>query len=711
MRREIHRADPSVTRGLAANSNLLEALLSTSRDSIKLLDLAGNIILLNAAGAEAMEIDCLDGIAGQPWRTLWPKEAHRHVDQIIANAKLGRYSTATIYRPTAKGVPAWWHVTVTPVLDEAGTVVQILAQSHKLAGYASAQDELSRQLSDQKAAIILLARQFEAESRRLSETQKRVSQTEKIKLLGQFVGGIVHDINNVLAVMTSASRLLRRSSPSEQAADVLDHTDAAIDRASRLIRQLLDFSRVSSEDPEVVYLDRLLAQDADLLRHLAGFGIDIRLDFPEDSWPVLVSPGKLQTVIFNLVANARDAMPNGGELRLQLSNCYANERPLRLPAKDYVALSISDTGKGMTPEVLARAGEPFFTTKEKGRGTGLGLASAFDLAEQCGGGVALDSALGKGTTITMHLPRAAVQNERIESPVALVDSLHHGGATILLVESEEFTRRHVGNLLRSLNYVVIEATSPQHALAATLATIHIDLFIANIDLAKGPGFELLRETRKAEAKIPRIFLAGPASSQEPLNEMVFRKPIPESLLAKAVLEKLGRVPPSILTADTLRIADKVRDRIRNPKVRNLYESWRRIVTAKGNLPCPSDASDFDNLLMDNSYLLEVTGQEDAPAFRFVQVGNALTERLGRPLEGEVLRASDYDVLGSITRAFQRCLKGVAYFDYSRLSLGDGRILLFERLLLPISSDRMTVTHLFGVATFDELGISPQGPHS
>ncbi len=441
--RENPRADLSGVRG--AKSSIVQALFVSSRDSIKVIDLSGDVVLINPAGLEAMEVESLDAIRGQPWRLLWPNEAHTQLDQILANAKQGRHSTATVYRPTAKGTPSWWHVTVSPIFDEAETVVQILAQSHKLGGYPSPPDALSRQLSDQKAAIILLAKQLEAESRRLSETQKQAAQSEKVKLLGQFAGGVVHDINNVLAVMASACRLLRRDSSSGQAAGVLDHAEQAIERGARLVRELLDFSRVSSEDPGVVYLERLLAQDADLLRHLVGFGIDIRLDFPEDLWPVLVPAGKLQTVIFNLFANARDAMPNGGDLRVQLFNCHANERPLGLPPKDYVALTIRDTGKGMTPEVLARAGEPFFTTKEKGSGTGLGLASAFDLAQQCGGRVALDSAPGRGTAITMHIPRAAVASEHADEPTALVDLLHHGGATIFWPKATIWSAWHVGN--------------------------------------------------------------------------------------------------------------------------------------------------------------------------------------------------------------------------------------------------------------------------
>jgi signal transduction histidine kinase len=682
--------------------SLVQALLRSSRDSVKLIDLDGNVVLANAAGAEAADATGAGGALGRPWRSLWPKEAHRQIDRLLADAKLGQMSTATIYRPAAKGAPDWRHVTACPVFDSDGAVTHIVSQSHRLGGNLPPPDELARQMADQQAAIILLAKQLESESRRLSESRKQVSQSEKVKLLGQFVGGVVHDINNVLAVMTSASHLLRRESPSSAAAHILDHADAAIERGARLVRQLLDFSRVNSENPEVVYLERLLSQDAHLLVHLAGPEIKIRLDFSDDAWPVLVAPGKLQTVIFNLVANSRDAMPNGGDLRLQLTNCYENERPLGLPPKDYIALTVSDTGKGMAPEVLARAGEPFYTTKEKGRGTGLGLASAFDLAEQCGGGVALRSELGKGTAVTIHLPRAAVAGQLLREPAAFADSEEHGGATILIVEDDDTVRRHLGNLLRSLTYAVIEATSPQHALAATLSAVKIDLIVASLGLASAPGFDLLRRKTRPAAAIPRIFLSASVDEPVPQGEMVFRKPIAEALFLQAVLQELGRAPASIVTAETLRLADKVRDRIRNPKVRNLYESWRRLASDNGRLPTPDDAAHFDNALSDNSYLLEIMGPEDAPAFRFARVGNALTERLGRPLEGEILRASDHDVLGSITRAFQRCLKGVAYFDYSRLSLGDGRMLLFERLLLPLSDNKTTVTHLFGVATFDEL---------
>jgi signal transduction histidine kinase len=674
------------------NNGLIQALLRSSRDSVKLIDLDGNVILMNAAGAEAAVANGADGAVGRPWRSLWPEDSQRQIDQLLANARQGRMSTATIYRPAAKGAPDWRHVTAYPVFGRDGAVTHIVSQSYRLSGKLPPPDELSRQMADQQSAILLLASELESETRRLLESRKQVSQSEREKLLGEIAGCVVHDMHNVLTVMTGASRLLRRDSPGPGRTFILDHVDSAIERGARLVRQLLDFSRADSENPEVVYLEQLLSQDADLLAHLAGPAIKICLDFPGVPWPVLVAPGNLQTVIFNLVANARDAMPDGGRLRLQVSNCYANERPLGLPPQDYVALTVSDAGKGKPPEALARIGE-------------LGLAPAFDLAEQCGGRAAIRSDPGKGMAVTIHLPRAAVAGQLLLEPGAFADSEQHGDATVLLVEDDAPVRRHLGNLLRSLNYVVIEATSPQHAFAATLPAITFDLIVANLGLAKAPGFDLLRRKTQPAASIPRIFLAASLDEPVPSDEIVFRKPIAEALFLEAVLQQLGRAPACILTAETLRLADKVRDRIRDPRVRILYETWRGLADEKGRLPTPEDTENFGNALSDKSYLLEVMEPEDAPAFRFVRVGNALVERLGRRLEGEILRASDQDVLGSMTRAFQRCLKGVAYFDYARISLGEGRLLLFERLLLPISNNRRTVTHLFGVATFEELSNS------
>ena len=384
------------------------------------------------------------------------------------------------------------------------------------------------------------------------------------------------------------------------------------------MRQLLDFSRANSEDPEVVHLDRLVSQDADLLIHLAGNGIHLRLDFPEESWPVLVSPGKLQTVIFNLVANSRDAMPNGGTLRLQLSNCYANERPPGLSPKDYVALTVSDTGKGMTPGVLARAGEPFFTTKEKGRGTGLGLASAFDLADQCGGGVVVESAAWRRDVRHACTFRARPSRARtLLSPPPSPTPPSMAARRSFSSKDDEPVRRHVGALLRSLNYVVIEATSPQHALAATLASIRIDLIIADIDLVKGAGFRSPAEQAAAGGGHPARCLFRPRWTETiPAAEIVFRKPIRGTAVSQSCSGAARPHPRLDRDGGNAAQADRVRDRIRSPKVRNLYESWRRLATEKGHLPSSGDANDFDSGLADNSYLLEVIGADEAPAFRF-----------------------------------------------------------------------------------------------
>ncbi len=677
---------------------VIGALLRSSRDAVAITDLDGNVLLANAAVVEASPSVSPQG---RPWRSLWPQETRAQIDRLIAHARMGHPAITTVYALTPNGAPCWRHVSASPVLDDAGAVTHICCQFYTLGGHPSPQDALSRQLTDYKAALALLGEQLKAETSRLSDSRRQVSQSEKVKLLGQFVGGVVHDINNVLAVMTSASRLLRKYSLSEQALSVIDHADDAVERGARLLRQLLDFSRTASEEPEIVHLERLLGQDAALLRHLAGQTVVIGFDFPNEVWPVLTPPGKLQAVVFNLVANARDAMPEGGRLVLRVANCYASERPLGLSPRDYVALTVSDTGKGMTPEVLARAGEPFFTTKSAGKGTGLGLASAFELAEQCGGRVGIESAPGEGCAITLHLPRAALKGEIGDDCDPLLNSHLHGGATILLLENEEAVRRHVGNLLRSLNYTVIEAASPQQALAATMAPIRIDLIIANLDLAKGPAFDLLAGADQHVARIPKLFLAGAHGTPAPSHEAVLWKPIAEPLLAGSVLAKLGWIPDAVLAPDKPKGADRIRDRIRNPAIRELYETWRRILDERG-LPTPSDMGDCDAGLKDNRYLLEVIGSDEEPAFRFEKVGSALIERLGRPLEGEILRASDHDVLGSITRAFQRCLKGSAYFDYSRISLGGGEMLLFERLLLPVSNNKICITHLFGVATFDDV---------
>jgi len=671
--------------------SLSEEVMACARDCIVLLDADGAILDANPAARAAMDLGAKDEAKGRAWRSLWPDELSALVDQTLSNARGGARATAMLFQPSKKATaPVWWHVTVSPIADAAHPLARFLVSAHRLGGSAEPQGEHSGLIAEQRAALVALARQLADQAERLSDTRKQVTQSEKVRLLGQFVGNVVHDINNVLAVMSSASRLLRSDQPPEMPL-VLEHVDAAIERGAKLVRQLLDFSRTDKAPSDVVRLDRVLSEDEGLLRHLAGC-VTIDFQYGRDTWPVIVSRGRLQAVIFNLVANARDAMPDGGTLTIRVENRRANERPLGVAANDYVVMSFADTGKGMPPEVLKRAGEPFYTTKGKGEGSGLGLASAYSLAEQVGGVVRIDSAPGKGTRVALYLPRAAFSDgERPQAESGEAEL--HGDARILLAENDQGAREALAALLRAMRYTVSEAETPEQALAEMLANSP-DLIVWSLDPVMRTGLPLLQSREDIAA--PCIFTST-SGGPLPAGEIVLRKPVTEDLLSRAVLEKLGRVRPRIAIAEALRTADRVRDKIRGDRVRTIYELWRSVIGEKMRLPVLAEARIFETQDSPEMFLVEVS----ANSFRFIRVGRTLVERFGSPLEGQIL-TDDANAIGFLGGAYKRCLGGVAHYDYSRMSLGEGKLTLFERLVLPISDNNLTVTHLCGIATFADI---------
>jgi PAS domain S-box-containing protein len=551
-------------------------------------------------------------------------------------------------------------------------------------------------------ALLALAGQLRAERERLAEARKRIAHAERLKLIGQFVGNIVHDINNVLTTLAGGVRFLRRRALADAERDVLVEVERAIDRGAGLVRRVLDFSREGGRSAELVKPLEMIGDDLSLLRHLVGPEISLELVAKGPIWPILAPPSALQTVLFNLVANSRDALRPGGAIRIRLANCYATERPPQLPSGDYVAITVADDGAGMAPEVLARIGEPFFTTKNPGAGTGLGMSAAFDFARECGGALLIDSEVDIGTTVRLYLPRAAVAGEPVATPEAAIDSRRHGGATILVAESEANLREHLVAQFQTLGYRVLEAGSDEIAKSLVAEGAAVDLVVAALAIEARSGVELVGILREMRPGLPAIFIMGPSSTKPPRGEIAFRRPFSEALLARAVLERLGRLSGGIDMAEGLRLSERVRDRIRSPRIRSVYDRWKGLVEDLGVPPPARHEEQLRAELGEDCFLVRIEGRAEAPSFRYVSVGTALTERLGRELAGVAVGASDEDAIGSLSMAYRRCIRGVAFFDFARYAVGEGRTLVFERLLLPLSDDGETITHLFGVATFEEL---------
>ena len=371
----------------------------------------------------------------------------------------------------------------------------------------------------------------------------QMAQSQKMQAVGQLAGGIAHDFNNVLTVIIMATDLLlanhRPSDPSFQ--DIMTIKQNA-NRAASLVRQLLAYSRKQTLRAEVLSLTDVLADLRMLLTRLVGTNVKLKVDHGRDLWPVKVDIGQFEQVIVNLAVNARDAMPQGGDLTLRTKNVPASACAAygyrELVPGDYVLAEIEDTGTGIPPDVLSKIFEPFFTTKEVGKGTGLGLSMAYGIIKQTGGFIFADSDVGKGTTFRIFLPRhvpgaaeaEAKATSATESEAALAKATPapakeardlSGTATVLLVEDEDGVRMSGKRVLSSRGYTVHEASSGVEALEIFKELDgNVDVVVSDVVMPEMDGPTLLRELRKLQPDIKFIFVSGYA-------EDAFAKNLPE----------------------------------------------------------------------------------------------------------------------------------------------------------------------------------------
>jgi two-component system cell cycle sensor histidine kinase/response regulator CckA len=367
----------------------------------------------------------------------------------------------------------------------------------------------------------------------------QMAQSQKMQAVGQLAGGIAHDFNNVLtAIIMASDLLLTNHRPSDPSFPDIMNIKQNANRAASLVRQLLAFSRKQTLRPEVLNLTDVLADLRMLLSRLVGTAIKLRIDHGRDLWPVKADIGQFEQVIVNLVVNARDAMPDGGDLVIRTKNVRAEEiksYPFReLAPGDYALIEVEDTGTGIAADVLKKIFEPFFTTKEVGKGTGLGLSMVYGIIKQTGGFIFCTSELGSGTTFHIFLPRyvaeAKAQDSDVKAPgetpvtaAKAVDAAKDlsGSATVLLVEDEDAVRMGGVRALTSRGYTVHEASSGVEALEIfNELGGKVDIVVSDVVMPEMDGPTLLGELRKLQPDIKFVFVSGYA-------EDAFAKNLPQ----------------------------------------------------------------------------------------------------------------------------------------------------------------------------------------
>jgi signal transduction histidine kinase/ActR/RegA family two-component response regulator len=376
-------------------------------------------------------------------------------------------------------------------------------------------------LSRQAAVLADANRSLLAQISEREKAEEALRQAQKMEAVGQLTGGVAHDFNNLLQVIIGnidamQRRLFNADIPrgDHNFRRLMDAAARGADRAATLTRQLLAFSRRQPLAPKPIDVNKLVAGMSDLMHRTLGEAVRIETVLASGLWRISADANQLESALLNLAVNARDAMPNGGRLTIETGNAHIDAAYAMahddLSIGQYVLISVTDAGTGMTAEVLSKAFDPFFTTKDVGQGTGLGLSQVYGFVKQSGGHIKIYSELGEGTTIKLYLPRLLGGDAVIETtPEAVHIPAGAKEELILVVEDNDDVRAYTVGMLRELGYGVIEAADGEAALRSLQAAPGVKLLFTDVGLPGGMnGRQLADEARHRRADLPVLFTTG-----------------------------------------------------------------------------------------------------------------------------------------------------------------------------------------------------------
>lgn len=404
--------------------------------------------------------------------------------------------------------------------------------------FAAHLEDLVRERTQQLEEANQQLRQQIAERK---QVEAALLQAQKMEVIGQMTGGVAHDFNNLLTAVLGNLELAIRRGRDQNIRRYLDGATQAAQRGAKLTAQLLAFSRAQRLQPEPIDLNSVVTAMGDLLFRTIGGTIRIETILEKNLWPATADPTQIESVILNLAMNARDAMPRGGRLTISTANVTRDDRskPAELTGGDYVSVSVSDTGTGMSEDVLRKAFEPFFTTKPVGSGTGLGLSQVYGIAKQTGGTVTISTKIGLGTNITVYLPRTA--GGQIERRIERVQPapLPRHEATILVVDDDSDVRQLAVSCLESLGYRALAADGGKAAVEAIRNT-RVDMVLIDIAMPEINGVEALATMLKKRPDLPYLYMTGyvGATTLDPSEQQVLKKPFTVAELAAKVEQVL-----------------------------------------------------------------------------------------------------------------------------------------------------------------------------
>jgi len=480
---------------------------------IVLLEPDGTILEINRVKASWRAPNPSEAIGGKIWDAPTMLAYPQNIPlmrQAVADAAKGIPYSGEITMER-DGAPTYYlDYSIQPIRDASGEVIYLLTEA--------------RDITDLKSA------------------QEQLRQSQKMEALGQLTGGIAHDFNNLLTVVVGGLDLIARQVADERLKRYATNALTAAERGARLTAQLLAFSRVQRLEVKPTEVAPLIEAMRPLLRNVLGPTIVEKFALDEALVPVMADPTQLELAVLNLAINARDAMPDGGELMIATTPVNV-AGDTEMGDGDYIELSVSDTGSGMTDDVLARAFDPFFTTKEVGKGTGLGLSMVYGVARQSGGTARIESVVGAGTTIKLYFKRA----DRAAESVAVSAEIEHGGsaarsASILVIDDDPDVRDFIAHSLSDLGYSVLTAIDGATGLAA-FAEARADVVILDYAMPGLSGGEVAARILEIVPGQPILFVSGysesEAISRAAPDAHILAKPFKPDALDAAVRAALG----------------------------------------------------------------------------------------------------------------------------------------------------------------------------
>jgi PAS domain S-box-containing protein len=496
-----------VTRDLTEQRKAQQAVLETERRfrllvqgvsdyAIYMLSPEGHVTNWNF-GAERIKGYSADEIVGEHFSRFYTPE---DVEKGLPFAALekarsdGRYESEG-WRMRKDGTKFWASAVIDAIRDENGALI----------GFA----KITRDLTERRETQL-----------QLEQSREQLFQSQKMEAVGQMTGGLAHDFNNLLTGITGSLELMRTRLAQGRINELERYITAALGaafRAANLTHRLLAFARRQTLDPKPTDANRLITSMSEFVQRTIGPAITLEIAGGVGLWPVFCDANQLENAILNLCINARDAMPDGGRLTIETTNAWIDETSASqrdMQPGQYVAVCVTDTGIGMSPEVIARAFDPFFTTKPIGQGTGLGLSMIYGFARQSGGQARIYSEVGSGTTVRLYLPRyRGKAEEETDDTVPMPAPRAGSGETVLIVDDEPSVRMLLSETLEELGYSVIEAADGASGLKLLQSDLRLDLLITDVGLPGGMnGRQMADAARESRPNLKVLFITGYAEN-------------------------------------------------------------------------------------------------------------------------------------------------------------------------------------------------------